>query len=109
LLLCLGRRFSKGVFIGPPKRVFLRPCETHVSEISRRGQVSNRAKGITTDAAGRSNNVVAFLIGVTTKREVVELALRELVRMRTTKVKLKAAKGKLKWEGDLRKLRASRV
>ncbi len=54
-------------------------------------------------------NQAMRLTGVTTKREVVDLALRELVRMRTTKAKLKAAKGKLKWEGDLRKLRASRI
>jgi Arc/MetJ family transcription regulator len=54
-------------------------------------------------------NEAMRLTGATTKREVVDLALRELVRMRTTKAKLKAAKGTMLWEGDLRKARAARV
>lgn len=42
--------------------------------------------------------------GLKTKREAVELALRELVRLRRQRDLLKL-KGKFYWEGDLEKMR----
>ena len=42
--------------------------------------------------------------GLKTKREVVELALHELLRLRL-QTDLKKLKGKFYWEGDLEKMR----
>jgi len=42
--------------------------------------------------------------GLRTKREVVELALRELLRLRR-QTDLKKLRGKFHWEGDLEKMR----
>lgn len=42
--------------------------------------------------------------GLKTKREVVELALHELLRLRR-QADLKQLKGKLHWEGDLEDMR----
>lgn len=47
------------------------------------------------------------LSGATTKREVVELGLRELVRLRKQE-RLRKFRGKLKWEGDLDAMRRDR-
>jgi Arc/MetJ family transcription regulator len=45
------------------------------------------------------------LTGLRTKRETVELALRTLVRL-AEQEKLKALRGKLKWDGDLGAMRS---
>ena len=42
--------------------------------------------------------------GLKTKREVVELALKELLRLRR-QVDFKKLKGKFHWEGDLEEMR----
>lgn len=42
--------------------------------------------------------------GLKTKREVVELALKELLRLRRQS-DLKKLRGKVHWEGDLEKMR----
>lgn len=42
--------------------------------------------------------------GLKTKREVVDLALKELLRLRR-QADLKKLKGKFHWEGDLEKMR----
>jgi Arc/MetJ family transcription regulator len=42
--------------------------------------------------------------GLTTKREVVDTALRELVRLRR-QAAVKKLKGKFRWEGDLDAMR----
>ncbi len=42
--------------------------------------------------------------GLRTKREVVELALKELLRLRR-QTDLKKLRGKFHWEGDLEKMR----
>lgn len=44
------------------------------------------------------------ITGLSTKREVVELALKELLRLRQ-QVDLKKLRGKFHWEGDLEKMR----
>ncbi len=44
------------------------------------------------------------ITGLRTKREVVELALKELLRLRQ-QADLKKLKGKFHWEGDLEKMR----
>lgn len=44
------------------------------------------------------------ITGLSTKREVVELALKELLRLRQ-QTDLKKLKGKFHWKGDLEKLR----
>jgi Arc/MetJ family transcription regulator len=44
------------------------------------------------------------ITGLTTKREVVELALKELVKLRQQS-DLKKLKGKFYWEGDLEEMR----
>ena len=44
------------------------------------------------------------LTGLTTKREVVDTALRELLRLRRQSA-LKKLKGKFRWEGDLDAMR----
>lgn len=48
------------------------------------------------------------LTGITTKREVVDAALRTLVRLRRQRAIL-ALEGKAAWEGDLAALRRSRA
>ncbi|MCH7724247.1 MAG: type II toxin-antitoxin system VapB family antitoxin [Bacteroidetes bacterium] len=45
--------------------------------------------------------------GLKTKKEVVEEALKLLVQVRK-QVKLKKLRGKLKWEGDLGKMRTDK-
>lgn len=45
--------------------------------------------------------------GASSKREVVEIALRTLVRLKRQE-KIKAFRGKLSWEGDLDVTRATR-
>lgn len=47
------------------------------------------------------------LSGKKTKREIIDLALRELVRHRHRQ-QLLNLRGKLKWEGDLSKMKATR-
>ena len=42
--------------------------------------------------------------GATTKREVIELALRALIRSRAQE-ELKSLRGKIDWQGDLRAMR----
>lgn len=44
------------------------------------------------------------ITGIATKREVVDLALRTLVRMEAQH-SLRALRGKVAWEGDLEKMR----
>lgn len=44
--------------------------------------------------------------GVKTKKEVVELGLKMLVNL-TKQEKIKAFKGKLKWQGDLEAMRTN--
>jgi len=48
------------------------------------------------------------LSGARTKRQAVDLALRELVARRTVYRALRRLKGKLPWEGDVRASRRSR-
>jgi Arc/MetJ family transcription regulator len=45
------------------------------------------------------------LTGITTKREVVELALRTLLRLHNQS-KVRELRGKLDWQGDLEQMRA---
>ena len=45
--------------------------------------------------------------GIDTKREVVDFALRELIR-RGDRKRILLLKGKLHWEGDLEEIRRSR-
>ena len=45
--------------------------------------------------------------GLTTKREVVDLALKELLRLRQ-QADLKKLKGKFHWEGDLEQMRVDK-
>ena len=45
--------------------------------------------------------------GLKTKREVVELGLRTLVRL-TKQTEIQALRGKLHWEGDLDEMRLDR-
>lgn len=45
--------------------------------------------------------------GLKTRRELIDFALRELLRHKQQK-KLLALKGKLSWEGDLSEMRAGR-
>ena len=47
------------------------------------------------------------LTGLKTQRELVDYALRELVRRKEQKSLLKL-KGKFKWEGDLEEMRTSK-
>ncbi len=49
-------------------------------------------------------NKVLRLTGLKTKREAVELGLKTLIRL-ASQEKIKAFKGKLKWEGDLEAMR----
>ena len=51
---------------------------------------------------------VRRLTGVKTKREAVDLALRELVA-RYRRLDILQVRGKVRWEGDLDKSRAGRV
>lgn len=44
--------------------------------------------------------------GLKTKREVVELALKTLIKLKKQE-SIKAYKGKLKWEGDLDDMRTA--
>ncbi len=46
--------------------------------------------------------------GAKTKREVVELGLRTLLMLKQQEA-IKAFKGKLKWEGDLEKMRTDKL
>ena len=48
------------------------------------------------------------LSGARTKRQAVDLALRELVARRSVYRALRRLKGKLPWEGDVRAWRRSR-
>ena len=45
--------------------------------------------------------------GINTKKELVDFALRELIR-REERKKILALKGKLHWKGDLEEMRRSR-
>ena len=45
------------------------------------------------------------ITGLKTKREVVELSLETLLRLRTQEQLTKALRGKVKWEGDLEDMR----
>ena len=47
------------------------------------------------------------LTGIATKRETVEQALRQLVRLKRQEA-LRAERGQLKWEGDLDRSRQAR-
>jgi Arc/MetJ family transcription regulator len=49
------------------------------------------------------------LTGATTKREVVDLALRRLVEKGTLYRALRRLKGKLSWEGDVAGWRSART
>lgn len=49
------------------------------------------------------------LTGATTKREVVDLALRRLVQKGTLYRALRRLKGKLSWDGDLEAWRSGRT
>lgn len=49
------------------------------------------------------------LTGAKTKREVVDIALRELVRRKEVYGGLLRLRGKLRWNGDLEAWRKSRV
>ncbi len=49
------------------------------------------------------------ITGAHTKREVVDLALRALVRQRQTYGRLRALRGQLSWDGDLNVLRRDRI
>ena len=51
---------------------------------------------------------VRRLTGVKTKREAVDLALRELVA-RYRRLDILKVRGKVRWEGDLNKSRAGRA
>jgi Arc/MetJ family transcription regulator len=48
------------------------------------------------------------LTGIKTKREVVHEALRTLILLRE-QAEVRSLRGKLKWQGDLREQRLSRV
>ncbi len=48
------------------------------------------------------------LTGITTKREVVQEALRTLIMLRE-QGQIRSLRGKLKWEGDLDEQRRSRL
>ncbi len=52
---------------------------------------------------------VMRLSGARTKRQAVDLALRELVARRTVYRALRRLKGKLPWEGDVRAWRRARA
>ena len=45
------------------------------------------------------------ITGLKTKREVVELSLETLLRLRTQEKLAKALRGKVRWEGDLDDMR----
>ena len=45
--------------------------------------------------------------GIATKKEVVELGLRTLIRLKNQE-KIRQYRGKLKWEGDLDSMRETR-
>jgi Arc/MetJ family transcription regulator len=47
------------------------------------------------------------IVGLTSKREVVEEALRLIIRLRKQE-QVRALRGKLHWEGDLNELREGR-
>jgi len=49
------------------------------------------------------------LTGATTKREVVDIALRRLVEKGTLYRSLRRLKGKLEWEGDVAAWRSART
>lgn len=48
------------------------------------------------------------LTGLTTKRAVVDEALRTLVRLKEQE-RIRALRGQLRWEGDLAEMRRSRL
>jgi Arc/MetJ family transcription regulator len=47
--------------------------------------------------------------GARTKREAVDVALRNLVAQRQAYARLRALRGRLRWDGDVRGLRRNRV
>ena len=47
--------------------------------------------------------------GARSKREAVDIALKSLVQQRETYARLRALRGRLHWEGDLKSLRRNRV
>jgi Arc/MetJ family transcription regulator len=49
-------------------------------------------------------NLALKLTGLKTKKEVVEEGLKTLISIRK-QAKLKSLRGKLKWEGDIEKMR----
>ena len=52
-------------------------------------------------------NLALESTGLKTKREVVEEGLRVLIQIKNQS-KLKSLRGKLKWEGDLNKMRSDK-
>jgi Arc/MetJ family transcription regulator len=51
-------------------------------------------------------NEAILLTGITTKKEVVELGLKTLIRLKNQE-KIRAYRGKLAWEGDLESMRSN--
>lgn len=51
-------------------------------------------------------NEAILLTGIKTKREVVELGLKTLIRLKNQE-KIRAYRGKLAWEGDLDSMRSN--
>jgi Arc/MetJ family transcription regulator len=51
-------------------------------------------------------NEAILLTGIKTKKEVVELGLKTLIRLKNQE-KIRAYKGKLAWEGDLEAMRTN--
>ncbi|MEW6201134.1 MAG: type II toxin-antitoxin system VapB family antitoxin [bacterium] len=49
------------------------------------------------------------ITGLRTQREVVDFALRELVRRNDVKGNILRLKGKIHWEGNLKEMRTGRV
>ncbi len=59
------------------------------------------------DIDGALMSKAMTLSGYKTKRETVEAALELLVRLKSQEA-IRAARGKLRWEGDLDEMRADR-
>jgi Arc/MetJ family transcription regulator len=51
-------------------------------------------------------NEAILLTGIKTKKEVVELGLKTLIRLKNQE-KIRAYRGKLVWEGDLESMRSN--
>jgi Arc/MetJ family transcription regulator len=51
-------------------------------------------------------NEAILLTGIKTKKEVVELGLKTLIRLKNQE-KIRAYRGKLAWEGDLESMRSN--